>query len=97
MLILFLSWLYRNVTRPIFFLFDPELVHNFVTFQAELIGKSQTVTQLLNKLFGHKTPVLKQKAAGITFKSPLGLAAGFDYEAKLTGILPSLGFGCQTI
>ena len=96
-LILFLSWLYQNVTRPIFFLFDPELVHNFVTFQGELIGRLQTATKILNKLFGYKSPVLKQTVAGITFKSPLGLAAGFDYEAKLTGILPSLGFGFNTV
>lgn len=41
--------------------------------------------------------MLQQKIAGITFDGPMGLAAGFDYEARLTQILPSIGFGFQTI
>jgi dihydroorotate dehydrogenase subfamily 2 len=35
--------------------------------------------------------------AGITFENPVGLAAGFDYKAELTQILPALGFGFETI
>ncbi|MDE2237117.1 MAG: quinone-dependent dihydroorotate dehydrogenase, partial [Elusimicrobia bacterium] len=30
---------------------------------------------------------------GLDFPNPLGLAAGFDKDARLTGILPALGFG----
>jgi len=35
--------------------------------------------------------------AGISFANPIGLAAGFDYQAQLTGVLPALSFGFQTI
>lgn len=42
-------------------------------------------------------PETMQTLHGIRFSSPIGLAAGFDYEAKLTRILPSLGFGFQTV
>ena len=97
MLISLLSFFYKNIIRHIFFLFDPELVHNFVTSLGELIGKSQTLINLIDKFFGYKSPVLKQKVAGIEFKSPLGLAAGFDYEAKVVNILPTLGFGFNTV
>ena len=37
------------------------------------------------------------KIAGITFDGPLGLAAGFDYEAKVVKVLPAVGFGFQTV
>ncbi len=97
MLISFLSFAYKHITKPIFFLFDPELVHNFVTSQGELIGKFQMPSKILSKLFAKKSIVLKQRIAGITFDGPIGLAAGFDYEAKLTQVLPSVGFGFQTI
>jgi dihydroorotate dehydrogenase subfamily 2 len=40
---------------------------------------------------------LQQKLAGINFENPIGLAAGFDYEARLTRILPALGFGFGTV
>lgn len=97
MLFFLFTLLYKHVTKPIFFLFDPELVHNFVTTQGELIGKSQTLTNFLANLFAQKSPILKQKIAGITFDGPLGLAAGFDYEAKVVKVLPSFGFGFNTV
>lgn len=97
MIIEALSFFYKNITRRIFFLFDPELVHNFVTSQGELIGRFQTPTKFLSRLFSYKSPILKQKVAGIKFDGPIGLAAGFDYEAKLTQILAPIGFGFQTV
>ncbi len=97
MLISFLTLFYKHLTKRGFFLFDPELVHNFVTSQGQLFGKSKTLTNFLSKLFARKSPMLKQKIAGITFDGPIGLAAGFDYEAKLTQILAPIGFGFQTV
>lgn len=97
MLIPFLSLFYKHVTKPIFFLFDPEMVHNFITSQGEFIGRFQTPNKILSKLFAQKSPIIKQGIAGIAFDSPLGLAAGFDYEAKLTQILAPIGFGFQTV
>jgi dihydroorotate dehydrogenase subfamily 2 len=40
---------------------------------------------------------LQQTVAGIHFANPIGLSAGFDYEAKLTQLLPAIGFGFETI
>lgn len=97
MLIFLLSLFYKQVIKPVFFLFDAELVHNFVTSQGEFIGKFQTANKILSKFFAKKSPMLKQKIAGITFDGPVGLAAGFDYEARVYKILPSLGFGFNTV
>ena len=38
-------------------------------------------------------PVLKREVAGITFRNPVGLAAGFDKNASLYNDLATLGFG----
>ena len=97
MLIFFLSFIYQNITKRVLFLFDPELVHNFITSQAQFIGRFKTPNKILSKFFAKKSPMIKQKIAGIEFKSPMGLAAGFDYEAKLTQILPPVGFGFNTV
>ena len=91
------SFLYKTIARPIFFLFNPEKVHNFVTSIGEILGNEQSLNRLFSKKFGAKSNFLKQKIAGIEFTSPIGLAAGFDYEAKVIKILPSLGFGFNSI
>ena len=85
------------MVRRIFFLFDPELIHSLVTTKGEIIGKSKTVTNFIGRFFAAKSPMLKQKIAGIEFSGPVGLAAGFDYEAKVVKILPALGFGFNTV
>ncbi len=81
--------MYKKILRPLLFKFDAEKVH--------------TLTSVIGETLGHlpygcpKYPHLSQDFFGINFSSPVGLAAGFDYEGRLTKILPKLGFGFQTI
>ncbi|MGI6103565.1 MAG: quinone-dependent dihydroorotate dehydrogenase [Patescibacteria group bacterium] len=88
---------YRLVVRPTLFRFDPEAVHTRMVRLGELLGKQAVSRVVARATLGSTNPILAQTCAGIRFRSPFGLAAGFDYEASLTGILPSLGFGFQTI
>lgn len=97
MLISFISASYKHLAKPVFFLFDPEDVHNFTTTIGDVIGKSDPLNSLVSRLFSKKPTTLKQNIAGIEFKGPMGLAAGFDYEAKTAFVLPSLGFGFNTV
>ncbi|OGH07592.1 MAG: dihydroorotate dehydrogenase (quinone) [Candidatus Levybacteria bacterium RBG_13_35_9] len=92
----FLSIFYKNVLKNIFFLFDAETTHNFATSAGEIIGKTYFNTMLKN-IFSKRYPSLEQEIGGIKFKNPIGLAAGFDYDGRLTQILPSLGFGLETV
>jgi dihydroorotate dehydrogenase subfamily 2 len=48
-------------------------------------------------LWGYDNKVLNQVVSGMYFKNPIGLSAGFDYNADLVNILPSVGFGFHTI
>jgi len=57
------------------------------------MGRFKFIRIILSSIFVHTKPVIEQSLFDIKFKSPIGLAAGFDYEARLTEILPSLGFG----
>lgn len=88
---------YRNLIKPIFFLQDPEIVHNRITKLGERFGKNSLVKNVAQYLFLLEDKRLEQSIDGIHFANPLGLAAGFDYEARLTQVLPYLGFGFETI
>lgn len=94
--LLIIGFIYQNFIKPIFFLLNAEFVHNTHIFIGELIGKT-FVKNYINWKFNYRSKKLKQKILGINFEGPVGLAAGFDYEARLTQILYSLGFGFQSV
>lgn len=91
------GFFYKAFLKPILFLFDPEFIHESILSFGELVGRFRVKRWFLGLFFGRKYPQIKQTILGIDLDSPIGLAAGFDYEAKLTQILPSLGFGFQTV
>jgi dihydroorotate dehydrogenase len=84
--------MYKWLLRPFFFLFDPEKIHHFVF---KLLKLQQTIP-ILNQFYrvpANPHPRLTKTVFGITFKNPVGLAAGFDKDAKLIDELARLGFG----
>jgi dihydroorotate dehydrogenase subfamily 2 len=91
-----IAFIYQNIIKPVFFLLDAEFVHKSHIFLGELLGKT-FLKKYMNWKFNYYSSKLKQKVAGINFSGPVGLAAGFDYEARLTQILYSLGFGFQSV
>jgi len=48
---------------------------------------------LLGRWLGPRDPVLRVRALGLSFPGPVGLAAGFDKDARGTRGLAALGFG----
>ncbi len=97
----FLMWgigiLYQIVGKPAFFILDPEFVHNSAMRVGEVLGAVTPIRKLFELIFGYRSPALEQQIAGITFHNPVGLSAGYDYEARLTQILPAVGFGFNTV
>lgn len=89
--------IYKKVVKPIFFLFDPETVHDFVTRVGLLLGKVGSVRRLVRKILAYEDSRLEQKIWGIDFKNPVGLAAGFDKNGKLYSLMQSVGFGFSTV
>lgn len=91
------SWFYRYVVKNIFFLLPPEIIHSIMTRSGEAMGTIPFIKAIASWCFSQPFPALTQTVHGISFRSPVGLSAGFDYEARLTQILLSLGFGFQSI
>ena len=92
-----IAFIYQKIIKPIFFLFDPEFIHNLMVLRGELIGKT-FIKNFFNWKLNYRSQIkLKQRIAGINFSGPIGLAAGFDYNAQLTQVLSSLGFGFQSV
>jgi dihydroorotate dehydrogenase subfamily 2 len=90
------EYVYRSV-RPLIFLSDSERVHGFFTRLGELLGGSETARNIALKTFVSGDSRLAQTIHGVRFENPVGLAAGFDYEGRLTGILRPFGFGFGTV
>lgn len=89
--------IYKRIIKPIFFRKDPELVHNRITKIGNFLGRYWITRNIVSMIFNYDNNMLRFKLLGIDFRNPIGLSAGFDYEAKLTQILPSVGFGFNTI
>ncbi len=85
--------MYKAIIRPILFWFDPEKVHHFTFSLIRTISKLPGFKSLFKKLYLVEDKKLERELFGLTFKNPVGLAAGFDKDAKLFNELSNFGFG----
>lgn len=88
---------YGGLLRPILFFTDPEKIHNRFVSLGIALGRTPWGRFLTKSAFSYTHPSLKQTILGLTFPNPVGLAAGFDKNAQLTEIIPSVGFGFEEI
>lgn len=91
------AWLYQTIVKRICFLVDAEVVHTSIVSAGWLLGSNPITRFITRSGLGFHSPTLAVRRDGITFANPVGLAAGFDYFASLTDILPEVGFGWHTI
>ncbi|HTA28527.1 MAG TPA: quinone-dependent dihydroorotate dehydrogenase [Bacteroidia bacterium] len=85
--------MYKKIIRPILFLFTPEASHHIVVTLLKIGSVIPFVTLILKKNFTLSEPGLETEVAGIKFKNPVGLAAGFDKNALVYKEMGYLGFG----
>lgn len=85
--------MYKILIRPVLFLFPPEFIHHLTFNILKLSGKIPGLKQLISVFHAVENKKLEKNLFGITFKNPVGLAAGFDKDAKLIDELSSFGFG----
>lgn len=93
----FIKILYKNILKPILFLFSADSVHKLFLKLGFFLGRFNFFKFIIRKIFNYKNKSLEQNVLGIDFKNPIGLAAGFDYDADLPNILGDVGFGFETI
>ncbi len=85
--------MYKSLVRPLFFRIDPEKIHHIVVRGLRTFGKLPGGQALLRLFYDYQNPSLERKLLGLTFRNPVGLAAGFDKDARLIDELACLGFG----
>ena len=85
--------MYKFIIRPILFCFDPEKVHYFTFSLIRTVSKIPGFTSIFKSLYEVNDKRLEREVFGLKFKNPVGLAAGFDKDAKLYKELSNFGFG----
>ena len=85
--------MYKALIRPLLFLLNPERAHHFTFGFLAATSWFPGVKSLLRTFFDFTDPRLERKLLGLTFKNPVGLAAGFDKDARLVDELACFGFG----
>ena len=84
--------MYR-IVRFFLFLFNPELIHHITFKMIKLGGMIPGKMWSWRLIFKVKDTRLEREVFGLKFDNPVGLAAGFDKDAKLFDELASFGFG----
>ncbi len=84
--------MYKLIIRPLLFLIDPEKIHYF-TFSMIRFLSAIGFGGLFRSMYKIKDTRLERELFGLKFPNPVGLAAGFDKDAKLYKELSNFGFG----
>jgi dihydroorotate dehydrogenase len=85
-----------NLLRSFLFMFDAEKVHHFSMKCLQIACSFSVTKKIIQKSFSPKNNTAIQ-VFNISFKNPVGLAAGFDKNAKYLNELDALGFGAVEI
>lgn len=78
--------------RPLLFSLDPEVAHEIVTSGMRRAQSMPGALGAIRRVWGANAPS-ERTLWGMTFRNPLGIAAGFDKNAELVPFLRALGFG----
>lgn len=84
--------MYKGLIRPLLFLMNAEQAHHFTFKTLKVLFQIPGVKAITSQFFGSLKGREKQ-VMGLHFKNPVGLAAGFDKDAKLYNELSAFGFG----
>ena len=84
--------MYKSIIRPLLFALNAEQAHHFTFKTLKIAFKVPGISNLVQVFFG---PIKghEKEVMGLHFKNPIGLAAGFDKDAKLYNELSAFGFG----
>jgi len=85
--------MYKFLIRPLLFLLNPERVHHLLVQFLSAVFRFPGIYLLISRIFTVKHHSLEREFLGLHFSSPVGLAAGFDKDAKLIHPLSAFGFG----
>lgn len=82
-----------SLIKKILFLLSPESAHHFAMQAMALLYKWPGGKALLKACFCFHHRSLEKQVFGLRFPNPVGIAAGFDKDARYVDVLEHLGFG----
>ncbi|MCB9251395.1 MAG: quinone-dependent dihydroorotate dehydrogenase [Flavobacteriales bacterium] len=82
-----------GLIKFLLFFFSAERAHQFTMFTLKVLFKIPGGPWLIKTLTGIKNNSAPVEFAGLQFTNMVGLAAGFDKDAKYIDVLAALGFG----
>jgi dihydroorotate dehydrogenase len=85
--------MYRSIIKPFFFLLPAERAHYFAMSLLKVALATPLIGGAMRRKFNYHNPALRKQLFGLTFENPVGLAAGFDKDARWVDELACLGFG----
>ncbi|PRY86616.1 quinone-dependent dihydroorotate dehydrogenase [Mongoliibacter ruber] len=85
--------MYKSILKPLLFKQNPEDAHHFTFSWIKRTFNLPLIKNIIKGFFDYDHPSLEREVFGLKFKNPVGLAAGFDKDAKLIDEMSLLGFG----
>lgn len=85
--------IYKSLVRQLLFSFEAEKAHDITYRFAEIASDSAFLKSLAKAIYNYQSPKLSQQIWGLDFRNPVGLAAGFDKNGKIPGVMEALGMG----
>ena len=85
--------MYKYLVRPLLFLLPPETAHTFAMTVLKFLVAIPVLRKWITSMYSTGDSLRVIKIAGIDYKNRVGMAAGFDKNAKYVDTLACLGFG----
>jgi dihydroorotate dehydrogenase len=85
--------MYKALLQPLLFNLEAETAHEFTVQNLKRLYQLPGVPRLLRQWYDLQDKALERQCWGLTFPNPIGLAAGFDKNARLVQEMACFGFG----
>lgn len=85
--------IYKAAVRPLLFRLSADKAHDLTLDVASFASSKPWITAIVDKFYSRDYPELCQNIWGLSFKNPIGVAAGFDKNGHTTHLMEALGFG----
>lgn len=84
--------MYPYIVRPLLFLLSPESIHRLLVRTLKILFKIPGIAGLTRLIYKVSHADLRTEFLGLSFESPVGLAAGFDKNAHIYNEFSDFGF-----
>lgn len=85
--------IYTEMAKPLLFRIKADTVHEAMVGSGDVLQRIPFAIDAMRGALRYDDTILEQTLIGISFKTPLGLSAGLDKDARLVRVMEAVGFG----